>query len=76
MPSLSAPACFTPCVLLHPYCPAHPPPPPPRRGPSWNRPDLDVTMPELLHESSPWLRLIMIFRDPVDRYFSAFYYYR
>lgn len=35
-----------------------------------------VTMPDLMHESSPWLRLILIFREPVDRYYSAFYYYR
>ena len=40
------------------------------------REDLNVTMPELMRESSPFLRLIIIFRDPVDRYHSAFYYYR
>jgi hypothetical protein len=33
-------------------------------------------MPDLMYESSPWLRLVLIFRDPVDRYYSAFYYYR
>ena len=36
----------------------------------------NVTMPQLLYESSPFLRLIVIFRNPVDRFFSAFYYYR
>eukprot|EP00798_Chlamydomonas_sp_ICE-L_P024282 gene24282-9881_t len=38
--------------------------------------DVNVTMPELLREASPFLRLIIIFRNPIDRYFSAFYYYR
>eukprot|EP00967_Tisochrysis_lutea_P011569 scaffold13025_cov19-Tisochrysis_lutea.AAC.1 len=33
-------------------------------------------MPQLLWEASPWLRSIIIFRDPVERYTSAFYYYR
>ncbi len=33
-------------------------------------------MPELMREASPFLRNIIIFRNPVDRYFSAFYYYR
>ena len=46
------------------------------RGPAMTRADLNVTMPELMYESSPFLRLIVIFRDPVDRYHSAFYYYR
>ncbi|GLC45471.1 hypothetical protein PLESTB_000317600 [Pleodorina starrii] len=45
------------------------------RGPSSDR-DTTVTMPELMHEASPFLRNIVIFRNPVDRYFSAFYYYR
>lgn len=45
------------------------------RGPSMNR-NTTVTMPELMREASPFLRLITIFRNPVDRYFSAFYYYR
>ena len=36
----------------------------------------NVTMPQKLYESSPFLRLIVIFRNPVDRFFSAFYYYR
>lgn len=46
------------------------------RGPTMTRTDLNVTMPELLREASPFLRLIVIFRNPVDRYFSAYYYYR
>ena len=45
------------------------------RGPSWDK-NTSVTMPELMREASPFLRLITIFRNPVDRYFSAFYYYR
>ncbi|GFR45882.1 hypothetical protein Agub_g7335 [Astrephomene gubernaculifera] len=45
------------------------------RGPSWDR-NTSVTMPELMREASPFLRNIVIFRNPVDRYFSAFYYYR
>lgn len=40
------------------------------------RDPLTVTLPQLMREASPFLRLIIIFRDPVDRYFSAFYYYR
>jgi len=46
-----------------------------RRGASWDR-DTNVTMPQLLWEASPWLRNVIIFRDPVERYTSAFYYYR
>ncbi|GLI66279.1 hypothetical protein VaNZ11_010037 [Volvox africanus] len=45
------------------------------RGPSMDR-NTTVTMPELMREASPFLRNIIIFRNPVDRYFSAFYYYR
>jgi len=45
------------------------------RGPAMAR-DVNVTMPELMWESSPFLRLIVIFRNPVERYHSAFYYYR
>ncbi|GFH27486.1 sulfotransfer_1 domain-containing protein [Haematococcus lacustris] len=47
-----------------------------RVGPAWDRDLKGVTLPDLLYEASPWLRLITIFRDPVDRYYSAFYYYR
>lgn len=36
----------------------------------------NVSMPSLLREAAPYLRLIVLFRDPVDRYQSAFYYYR
>lgn len=46
------------------------------RGPQWDRKDANATMPDLLWEASPWLRNIIIFRDPIDRYYSAFYYYR
>ncbi|GIL90839.1 hypothetical protein Vretimale_16779 [Volvox reticuliferus] len=45
------------------------------RGPSMDR-NTTVTLPELMHEASPFLRNIVILRNPVDRYFSAFYYYR
>ncbi|GIL90772.1 hypothetical protein Vretimale_16845 [Volvox reticuliferus] len=45
------------------------------RGPSMDR-NTTVTMPELMREASPFLRNIVIFRNPVDRYYSAFYYYR
>ncbi|GLI71601.1 hypothetical protein VaNZ11_016865 [Volvox africanus] len=45
------------------------------RGPSMDR-NTTVTMPELMREASPFLRNIIIFRNPVDRYYSAFYYYR
>ncbi|GMH38730.1 hypothetical protein BSKO_06614 [Bryopsis sp. KO-2023] len=37
---------------------------------------LNVTLADLLHEAQPYLRLIVIFRNPVDRYFSAYHYYR
>ncbi|KAF8065839.1 Herc2 [Scenedesmus sp. PABB004] len=36
----------------------------------------NATMPALLREAAPWLRLILLLRDPVERYESAFYYYR
>jgi hypothetical protein len=36
----------------------------------------NITLPALLREVQPYLRLIVLFRDPVDRYHSAFYYYR
>jgi hypothetical protein len=45
------------------------------RGPTMTK-DTSVTMPQLMYESSPFLRLILIFRNPVERYYSAFYYYR
>uniref|UniRef100_A0A061RGM4 N-acetylgalactosamine 4-sulfate 6-O-sulfotransferase n=2 Tax=Tetraselmis sp. GSL018 TaxID=582737 RepID=A0A061RGM4_9CHLO len=43
--------------------------------PKRNNPE-GVTIAELLREAQPYLRLIVIFRNPVDRYFSAFHYYR
>ncbi|GLC45365.1 hypothetical protein PLESTB_000314600 [Pleodorina starrii] len=45
------------------------------RGPSMDR-NTTVTIAELMREASPFLRNIVIFRNPVDRYYSAFYYYR
>eukprot|EP00775_Hariotina_reticulata_P000655 gene655-950_t len=36
----------------------------------------NVTMPALLREAQPYLRLIVLFRNAVDRYHSAFYFYR
>lgn len=46
----------------------------PCRGSSSNR-ATNVTMPQLLREASPWLRSIVLFREPADRYASAYYYY-
>ena len=46
------------------------------RGAVMNRRNLNVSMPLLLREAQPYLRLIVIFRNPVDRYHSAFHYYR
>ncbi|KAG1676849.1 hypothetical protein FOA52_010358 [Chlamydomonas sp. UWO 241] len=45
------------------------------RGPRMTE-DMDVNIAQLMREASPFLRLIMIFRNPVERYYSAFYYYR
>ncbi|KAG2484068.1 hypothetical protein HYH03_017088 [Edaphochlamys debaryana] len=45
------------------------------RGASWDR-NTSVTMPELMRDATPWQRNIVIFRNPVDRYYSAFHYYR
>ncbi len=47
------------------------------RGRTMDRyPDkMNVTIAELLREAQPYLRLLLIFRDPVDRYYSAFHYY-
>jgi N-acetylgalactosamine 4-sulfate 6-O-sulfotransferase len=44
-----------------------------RRGHS---PVGDVSVGELLAEVAPYGRYIIILRDPVDRFFSAFHYYR
>ena len=35
-----------------------------------------VTISELMREASPFLLSIVIFRNPVDRYYSAYYYYK
>ncbi|KAF6246275.1 P-loop containing nucleoside triphosphate hydrolase protein, partial [Scenedesmus sp. NREL 46B-D3] len=37
---------------------------------------LNASMPALLKEAQPYLRLIVMLRDPVDRYYSAYHYYR
>ena len=44
------------------------------RGPTMNS-QSQVTMPQLMREAAPWQRNVIIVRDPVDRYASAFYYY-
>lgn len=36
----------------------------------------NASMPALLREAQPYLRLIVMFRNPVDRYYSAYHYYR
>lgn len=36
----------------------------------------NATLPALLREAQPYLRLILKLRDPVTRYYSAFHYYR
>lgn len=54
------------CALLCPtFC----------SGPSMER-NTTVTMPELMREAVPFQLNIIIFRNPVDRYYSAYYYYR
>lgn len=40
------------------------------RGVSWPR-RLNVTLAQLLRDANPWTRLIVLMRDPVDRYQSA-----
>jgi hypothetical protein len=40
------------------------------------REEISVTMPQLLREAQPYLRLILMLRNPVDRYYSAYWYYR
>lgn len=39
------------------------------------RKNTNVTLAELIHEAQPYQRLIVIFREPVSRYYSAFHYY-
>ncbi|KAI8472649.1 MAG: P-loop containing nucleoside triphosphate hydrolase protein [Monoraphidium minutum] len=47
------------------------------RGRAAGRPDaLNVTMPRLLREAAPYLRLILMLRDPGERLYSAYHYYR
>lgn len=40
------------------------------RGVSWPQ-QLNVTLAQLLRDANPWTRLIVLMRDPVDRYQSA-----
>lgn len=35
-----------------------------------------VNLAELIHEAQPYQKLIVIMREPVSRYYSAFHYYR
>lgn len=35
-----------------------------------------MTLSQYIYSAAPWSRFIVLFRDPVDRYQSAFYYYR
>jgi hypothetical protein len=37
---------------------------------------MNASMPALLREAQPYLRLIVMLRDPVERYYSAYHYYR
>uniref|UniRef100_A0A7R9YQ49 Sulfotransferase n=1 Tax=Chlamydomonas euryale TaxID=1486919 RepID=A0A7R9YQ49_9CHLO len=36
---------------------------------------INVTLADLIHEAQPYQRLIVIMRDPISRYYSAFHYY-
>ena len=45
------------------------------RGMTWPR-KLNVTLSQYVYSAAPWSRFLVMFRDPVDRYQSAFYYYR
>lgn len=36
----------------------------------------NATLAQYLWEATPYARFIVLFRDPVDRYYSAYYYYR
>jgi len=40
------------------------------------RKNSNVTLAELIYEAQPYQRLIVIMREPVSRYYSAFHYYR
>lgn len=46
------------------------------RGPTMDKAHINVTISDLIREAQPYQRQIVIFRDPVERYQSAFYYYR
>ncbi|GAX79940.1 hypothetical protein CEUSTIGMA_g7380.t1 [Chlamydomonas eustigma] len=37
---------------------------------------LNITLAQLIYEAQPYQRLIVIMREPVSRYYSAFHYYR
>jgi hypothetical protein len=39
------------------------------------RRQLNVTLAQLIHEAQPYQKLIVIMREPVSRYYSAFHYY-
>eukprot|EP00199_Chlamydomonas_sp_CCMP681_P002227 CAMPEP_0119102214 /NCGR_PEP_ID=MMETSP1180-20130426/1033_1 /TAXON_ID=3052 ORGANISM="Chlamydomonas cf sp, Strain CCMP681" /NCGR_SAMPLE_ID=MMETSP1180 /ASSEMBLY_ACC=CAM_ASM_000741 /LENGTH=399 /DNA_ID=CAMNT_0007086459 /DNA_START=16 /DNA_END=1215 /DNA_ORIENTATION=- len=46
------------------------------RGPVARRTsDFNVNLAELIHEAQPYQRLIILMREPVSRYYSAFHYY-
>jgi hypothetical protein len=36
----------------------------------------NITLADLIHEAQPYQRQIIIMRNPVSRYYSAFHYYR
>ena len=40
------------------------------------RPPLNATLAHYLLEAAPFSRFVVLFRDPVKRYYSAYYYYR
>ncbi len=46
-----------------------------RRGSTTTK-RINATLAEYLWEAAPWSRFIVMFRDPVTRLYSAFYYYR
>lgn len=36
----------------------------------------NITLAHYLHAATPWSRYLVLLRDPVTRYYSAFHYYR
>jgi N-acetylgalactosamine 4-sulfate 6-O-sulfotransferase len=48
--------------------------PPACRGFSFRR-GINATLAEYMYEAQPYLRAIVMMRNPVDRYYSAFHYY-